>query len=114
MTRKTRRIVLLIAVPLAVLLAAGAAAFLRAAPAAAAADVPEAKYLLRRCDGMVAVFLPGRDTPEYITDTPVSSLPRRTGPRCKPGCRSIPKRSWRGCLRIIAAKDGCVCPGKLI
>jgi len=75
MTRKTRRIVLLIAVPLAVLLAAGAAAFLRAAPAAAAADVPEAKYLLRRCDGMVAVFLPGRDTPEYITDTPVSSLP---------------------------------------
>ena len=24
---------------------------------------------------MVAVFLPGRDAPEYITDTPVSSLP---------------------------------------
>ena len=75
MTKKTRRRLLLVVIPLAVLMAAGAVVSMLVSPASAADDGPQPKYLLRRYDGMVAVFLPDSAEPEYVTDAPVSMLP---------------------------------------
>ena len=36
---------------------------------------PQPAYILREYQGKLAVFLPGFDTPEQVTDQPVSLLP---------------------------------------
>lgn len=75
MSMRTRRILLMIAIPLAVLTAAVAAGVMLNRPTDATADVPQPKYILSGYEGMVAVFLPGSEQPSYVTDAPVSCLP---------------------------------------
>lgn len=75
MSKRTRRLLLLIAVPLTVLAAAAAAGSLLSRPVEAVAETPEPKYILSGYDGLVAVFVPGEEKPSFVTETPVSVLP---------------------------------------
>lgn len=75
MSKRTRRLLLLIAVPLAVLTAALAAGVALSRTAEATGDLPPPKYILSGYNGLVAVYLPGEETPSYVTETPVSFLP---------------------------------------
>lgn len=75
MKKSTRRILLLIAIPLAVLSAAIAAGVMLNRPVDAITETPLPKYILSSYNGMVAVFVPEDDAPTYVTQTPVSCLP---------------------------------------